>query len=258
MPHLCGAMFILLKVLLFFFRPLIWALVLLLIAAFSKNEARRKRLLALGLAVLLLFSNPLIWHISIKNYEAPVVQRTAQPVYDAGIVLGGFVSYSPADRTGFFNPASDRFIQTALLYKKGVIKNIIIAAGNGYWKENGFREAHFAKQQFITLGIPASVVYTDVQSRNTEENAVYSKRIADSTKLTGKSVLITSAFHMPRAQYIFRKKGLHTDPYPCDFMSKNRGNNFWEDNVLPSAAVLRNWDMLLKEWLGYAVYRIKG
>lgn len=249
-------MFVLLKVLLFFFRPLVWAIALFAWALLTKNTVRRMRLFVGGLAVLLLFSNPLISYLSIKTYEA-APRPAGAAVYQAGIVLGGFVSYSQQYGQGFFNPASDRFIQTALLYKKGSIKKIIIAAGNGYWKENGFREADFAKQQFITLGVPAADVYTDAASRNTEENAVYAKLIADSLQLANPYLLITSAMHMPRAQYIFKKKGLQVVPYPCDFVTANRANNFWEDNLLPSASALRHWDFLLKEWLGYTVYRIK-
>lgn len=249
-------MFILLKVLLFFFRPLVWAIALFVWALLTKNAVRSKRLFISGVAVLLIFSNPLISYLAIKSYEAPP-RSTAGAVYEAGVVLGGFISYSQQYNRGFFNPASDRFIQTALLYKNGTIKRIILAAGNGYWKENGFREANFAKQQFIQLGIPATAIYTDVASRNTEENAVYAKRIADSVHIPQPCLLITSAMHMPRAQYIFKKKGLTVVPFPCDFVATNRAGNFWEDYLLPSSSALRHWDFLLKEWLGYAVYRVK-
>ena len=251
-------MFIVLKILLFLFRPIIWIVLLFLLSAFQKNEKRKRLLFRLGMILLLFFSNPFVIGKLIGWYEAPPLALRKEQTFKAGILLGGFVSYNLKDDAGYFNPASDRFIQTALLYKQGNISNIIIAAGNGYIVKHGFREATFAKQHLVTLGIPDSVIYVDGVSKNTEQNAVYSKSIIDSTQLKGPFLLITSALHIPRAKWIFEKYGVPVTPYPCGFASKNTGNNFLEDVFLPSAAALRDWNFLIKEWIGLLVYKIKG
>lgn len=178
--------------------------------------------------------------------------------YNTGILLGGMVAYNKYDDQGYFNPAADRFIQTALLYKTGHINNVIVAAGNGYITKNNFREALFIKQRLVELGIPAEKIFTDTSSRNTLENARFSKKIIDSFHIQGPYLLISSAMHLPRAQLVFKKAGVNSDLYPCDFVSKEISNNFLEDYILPSALAMNHWDNFIKEILGTVVYKITG
>jgi uncharacterized SAM-binding protein YcdF (DUF218 family) len=251
-------MFVLLKILLFLFRPLIWVLILFAIAAFSKNEKRKKRFFKAGFLILLFFTNPFIIRKCIEVYETKPVTLPSSAQYNAGILLGGMVSYNRNDGNGYFNPAADRFIQTALLYKKGQINSIIVAAGNGYITKNNFREALFIKDRLITLGIPSEKIYTDTSSRNTLENALYSKKIIDSFNIPGPYLLISSAMHLPRAKLVFHKAGINAEVYPCDFISKRISNNFFEDYLLPSAYALKEWDNFIKEMVGSIAYKITG
>lgn len=178
--------------------------------------------------------------------------------YNTGILLGGLVAYNKHDDEGYFNAASDRFIQTALLYKTGHINNVIIAAGNGYMTKNNFKEALFIKQRLTELGIPSEQIFTDTSSRNTLENARFSKKIIDSFHMQGPYLLISSATHLPRAQIVFKKAGIDATLYPCDFISKRISNNFFEDYVLPSSSALTLWDQYIKEILGTITYKITG
>jgi uncharacterized SAM-binding protein YcdF (DUF218 family) len=251
-------MFVLLKILLFFLRPVVWIVLVFLLAYFTKNQKRKTILFKTGLLFLLFFTNPFIIRKMISAYETAPVQLASNARYSAGIVLGGFVSYNKKDDRGYFNPAADRFIQTALLYKKGHINKIIVAAGNGYMVKHDFREADFIKQHLVDLGIPADDILTDPLSRNTFENAVNAKGLADSVRLQGPFLLISSAMHLPRAKQAFLKQGMNVIPYPCDFDSKNVGNNFIEDYLLPSGLALNKWDNFLKEIAGITVYKITG
>ncbi len=251
-------MFVLLKILLFFLRPVVWIVVVFLLAYFTKNQKRKTILFKTGLLLLLFFTNPFIIRKMISVYETAPVQLASNAKYNAGIVLGGFVSYNKKDERGYFNPASDRFIQTALLYKKGHINKIIVAAGNGYMVKHDFREADFIKQHLVDLGIPADDILTDPLSRNTFENATNAKGLADSVHLQGPFLLISSAMHLPRAKQAFLKQGMNVMPYPCDFDSKNVGNNFIEDYLLPSGLALNKWDNFIKEIAGITVYKITG
>ena len=124
-------MFVFLKILLFLFRPIIWIVILFVLSAFQKNEKRKRLLFRSALVLLLFFSNPFVSGKIIAWYEAPPATLQGNQTAQTGILLGGFVTYNLKDDAGYFNPASDRFIQTALLYKQGQIRNIIIAAGNG-------------------------------------------------------------------------------------------------------------------------------
>jgi uncharacterized SAM-binding protein YcdF (DUF218 family) len=178
--------------------------------------------------------------------------------YNAGILLGGMVSYNKYDDQGYFNTAADRFIQTALLYKTGHINNVIVAGGNGYITKNNFREALFIKQRLTELGIPSEQIFTDTSSRNTLENARFSKNIIDSFRIRGPHLLISSAMHLPRAQMVFKNVGINADLYPCDFVSKWISNNFIEDYILPSSSALNEWDNWIKEIVGITTYKITG
>ena len=211
-----------------------------------------------AILLLLFFSNPFFFRILARAYEKKPVVLHSNEKYEAGIVLGGFVSYNVKTDEAYFNPASDRFIETALLYKKGNIGKIIIAAGNGYVVKHNFQEASFIKDRLVELGIPQQDIFTDGLSRNTYENAVNSKKICDSVHLNGPFLLISSAMHLPRAENLFIKQKLDIRSYPCDFMTRNIANNFWEDYLLPSSLTLNNWDIFIKELVGLVIYKIIG
>lgn len=255
---LAAVMFILLKLLLLFFRPLLWIVFVFLFALLTKNARWKKIAYRLAFGLLLFFTNPFIITKLMQAYEeAPVVLAPSQK-FNTGILLGGLVGYSPSDKTGYFNNVSDRFIQTALLYKNGHINNIIIAAGNGYITQNNFSEADFIKNHLVQLGIPAQRIYTDGLSRNTLENAANARRLADSAHVTGPYLLISSAMHLPRAVRVFRKAGINPTTYPCEFLSRGAGNDPLEDYLIPSSIALFRWDNLIKEWVGTIASLISG
>jgi uncharacterized SAM-binding protein YcdF (DUF218 family) len=116
----------------------------------------------------------------------------------------------------------------------------------------------FVKQRLTELGIPAERIFTDTSSRNTLENAKFSKKIIDSFHIQGPYLLISSAMHLPRAQMVFKKAGINTNLYPCDFISKRISNNFFEDCILPSSSALNEWDNWIKEIVGTVTYKITG
>ena len=251
-------MFVLLKLLLHLFQPLFWIFSLFAYALLSKQVQRKKFAFRTGFFMLLFFTNPLIISRLMNAYELDPVLLASSETYAAGIVLGGLASYSAIDNKGYFNSASDRFIQTALLYKQGHIKHIIVAAGyNSYIAKDYFSEAHFIKEKLVQLGVPPEKILADTKSRNTEENAFYAKQLSDSARLGGSYLLISSAMHLRRASLAFRKAGLSVKPYPCHFLAQGGINNMLEDVVLPSSHALNDWNHLIRELLGLAVYRFK-
>jgi uncharacterized SAM-binding protein YcdF (DUF218 family) len=251
-------MFLLGKLFLLLLKPLTWIIVLFLFGLISKKPKRKKRLLVTTFSLLIFFSNPFFFRILARAYEEKPVILGSSEKYQAGIVLGGFVSYKVKTNEAYFNPASDRFIETALLYKKGNIGKIIVAAGNGYVVKHNFHEASFVNDRLVELGIPQEDILTDGLSRNTYENAVNSKKICDSLHLSGPFLLISSAMHLPRAEKLFLRQKLNIRSYPCDFMTRSIANNFWEDYLLPSSLTLNNWDVLIKELFGLVIYKIIG
>lgn len=251
-------MFVLLKLLLSLFRPLLWILAIFVFALLTKNRTRKRVAYRVGLGLLLFFTNPFVITKLLSAYETAPLRLSPSQSFNTGILLGGLVSYSPQDNAGYFNNAADRFIQTALLYNQGHIQNILVAAGNGYITRNHFQEAVFIKERLVELGIPPEKIYTDGLSRNTLENAINAKRLSDSAHVTGPYLLISSALHLPRAAKLFRKVGINPALYPCEFLGRSSGNNLWEDYLLPSSIALSRWDYLIKEWLGTLAYAVTG
>lgn len=256
--YLSRIMFVLLKLLLFFFRPVVWIVLLFAYALLTKHAIRKRFAFRLAFALLLFFTNPFISNTLISLYETKPAQFSPAQRFNAGILLGGMVAYNATEDRGYFNGAADRFIQTALLYKQGRIGNVIVAAGNGYLTGNSFSEALFIKARLVELGVPAEKIYTDSESRNTLQNAQNSKHITDSASLGPPYLLISSALHLPRAARVFRKAGINPVLYPCNFLAKDTRDNFLEDYLLPSALALSRWDNFIKELLGILTYSVTG
>jgi len=207
-----------------------------------------------ALVVFLVFGNQYLLNAYARTWQAPPVKVQGLPVYSCGIVLGGFAS-PDADAEGYFNQTSDRFIQIMKLYKTGKIKNIMISGGNGKPDEHNFREGTWVKGQLVQMGIPDSVVFTEDRSSNTAENALNTKQVLDSLQLKPPYLLVTSAWHMPRAQLIFKKAGLQVVPFPCNY-TDGRGGTALGD-FIPRPSVLMGWDTYLKETFGYWWYRMR-
>ena len=102
--------------------------------------------------------------------------------------------------------------------------------------------------------MPASRLVLEDKSRNTEENAVFTKRLVD-PKPGERWLLVTSAWHMPRSVGAFRRAGWEVLPWPVDYRS---GASYGEtlENSLPDK--LGNLDGAVHEWLGMLGYRLMG
>src|SRR5690606_4564593 len=97
----------------------------------------------------------------------------------------------------------------------------------------------------------------ETRSRNTRENALYTKETLKQHPELQKMVLVTSAFHMRRAAACFQKVGLEASIFPADFYSTDR--EFTIDALLmPSERALANWSKLFREITGYFTYRLLG
>jgi uncharacterized SAM-binding protein YcdF (DUF218 family) len=116
-------------------------------------------------------------------------------------------------------------------------------------------EAAVAKQLFISFGIdPARIVVED-QSRNTIENARFTARLIAPQPGT-RWLLVTNAFHMPRAMGTFRNSGFDVSAFPVGWRTNGWRDFFWP---APSATEgLRRVDVAVREWFGLLAYRVLG
>jgi uncharacterized SAM-binding protein YcdF (DUF218 family) len=238
----------------FLISPMNWMILLLLIQMFSKNLRIRVRCRWGILAIFIIFTNSWLIDAYAKWWQPAPNPLTGNTTYSCAIVLGGFGS-PDKNEVGFFNATSDRFIQALKLYKTGRVRHIVIAGGNGKIKKKGFVEAAWAKQQFVAMGVPDSVMYYEDKSENTADNALQAKRMIDAAHLPPPYLLVTSAQHIPRSTILFEKAGLPTTPFPCAYIAGKDGYDIW--GIIPQIDILQRWDIYIKETLAYLWYKFK-
>ena len=143
--------------------------------------------------------------------------------------------------------AANRFL-TALRLEKA--KNLPILLSGGTVLEGEANESQIEKRMLLSLGVPDNRIFMDDKSRNTAENAAFSKEICRQQGWK-KPIVVTSAFHMPRAARFFSREGLDFVPYPSDYRSNM--NPIWSPyTVVPQSAYLLNSCLAIKEYVGIA------
>ncbi len=253
--------FFLSKLLNFLVRPLNWIVALLVFAAFAKSERWRRRTFAAGLVLLWLLTNHAFFNLVVRGWEPPpVAAASIDPPAEVAIVLGGYSNpyILPSDDRYNFAWNANRLTQALELYFQGRVRRLLLSGGSGNPFDQSYSEAREVVRLLTLLGIPEQDLIVEGRSRNTHENAVRSKAVLDSLGLSSqKCLLITSAWHMPRALGCFRKAGLDVQPYPVDYMSERWR---WTPSMWlwPNPMDLHRWTLLWNEWAGYVVYWLKG
>ena len=246
--------FVLSKVLLFLLYPALWVFVLFIIALLLKNNKRKQRLLIVAIILLYVFSVPLFLNLFGHAWSVKPGDLHKKQIYSCVIILGGFSSVDKYGN-GLFNGSSDRFIEGVKLFNTGVAKNVLVSGGNGNLIPGYFKEADWVKTQLLLFNVPDSSIVVESNSRNTIENAMYSKALLQKMGLKPPYLLVTSDFHMRRAKMIFEKEGVPVVPYPCDYtVTQNR--NTWGD-LIPDGGSFGGWNIYLKELVGYVVDKWK-
>lgn len=250
--------FIVSKLISFLFSPFTWILLLLVLSIFSTNILRKRKFLLASLLLILFFSNSFIFDECMRKWEEPIKQNyELDSVYDAAIVLSGMINYDVSHERLQFNRRNDRLMQAVLLYKKQKVKKLFFSGGSGSLVHRDTKEALMVKPFLQQLGIQDTDLVIETASDNTYQNALYSKPLLAEHFPKGKFLLITSAFHEPRALACFRKQGINVTPYSTDRYSGPR--KFQLDHVLiPNVEALYNWDSLIHEWIGYVTYKMMG
>lgn len=251
--------FVLSKVVWFFTSPTNLLLILLIGACLLlfTRFAKAARVVALCIAVVLFvvgvspFSRFLVR--TLENVH-PDISRNPGRV-DGVIVLGGATTFTRDQlRVG---EAGSRLVAALELARAHPDAPVIFSGGSARVLMTEERtEADGARIFFDLAGLPAGRVTYEDQARNTFENAVFARRIAN-PKPGERWLLVTSAFHMPRSVQTFRQAGFEVVPYPVDFRSDGRfGDDFRPFAIAPDG--LRLTDIAVKEWVGMLVYWLQG
>jgi uncharacterized SAM-binding protein YcdF (DUF218 family) len=225
---------------------------------FTRFKRTGRALATLGVALLLVagltpLGNALIYPLE-ERFPPWDVSR-GEP--DGIVVLGGAIGPDISALRGMpdLNEAAERITVVAELARKYPEARIIYSGGNGRLVLRVGTEAEVALRLFESFGIARSRLVAEDKSRNTVENAVFSKALAD-PKPGERWLLVTSGYHMPRAIGTFRQAGFPVEAYPVDW--RTRGPI---DLVMPMesvAAGLGRTDTALHEWVGLVAYWLLG
>lgn len=191
----------------------------------------------------------------------PLEERFARPStpdkVDGIVVLGGgFEGAINLARGGYeLNSGGDRFVETAILARRYPDAKIVVSGGTGTLVLDGEGDADTAPRLLTALGVAPERLVLENRSRNTFENAQFSKRMAG-LKPGETWLLVTSAFHMPRSVDLFRKAGFPVVPWSVDYRTSGvEGVSLFRDNPQDS---LSNTTMAIREWIGLFAYWLSG
>ena len=251
--------FYLSKILNFFINPLYILSLAILIQLFTIFFLQSKKLVIffskLFLILFLIFgysplSNFLLSKIEdhIQTSKYPVQQLTGV------IVLGGSFNSgleSKERNEVSLNSSAERLTKALEIYKKNPRLLILFSGFSGELKPQGWSESDMAKKFFLDQGVKLDNLIFENQSRNTFENIKYSKDIIANYK--GTWGLITSANHMPRSFFTFKKQGLILEPISVDYKT-GTSKIFWINFNISSG--LSNWSIILHELIGITYYKI--
>ena len=240
--------------------PLGLSLILLVVGLIG----RRRWPVIAALLLLWVFSLGLMSQSLWRWLEAPWQRRaaTAAPSADAIVVLSGGRHPAPgAARVSEWRDP-DRFLAGLDLYRAGKAPLLLFTGGASPFRPGQPQEGQRYLQEALQLGIPEAAMASTSSVVNTAEEAVAIRRLLapPSSSLSASSpriLLVTSAFHMRRAQRLFESQGLHVLPFPVDFQARGRwAGLLWRDpsQWLPSARALDDSSRALRELIGRLMY----
>ncbi|HTQ98808.1 MAG TPA: YdcF family protein [Candidatus Acidoferrum sp.] len=235
---------------------LLLALVALLVLIRRQSLRWAQRLLLAVIVALLIVAVVPLW----AWLQAPLEHRfAANPELparvDGIIVLGGFLDpeLSAYWQQPEVSDSAERALAFAELAKRYPDARLVMSGGSGLLLGPGKREADYMPRLLESLGVDGARVLLERDSRNTYENAVNSKRLVQ-PKPGEHWVLVTSAFHMPRAVGVFCRQGWPVTPWPVDHQWSPQANAM--DFELAGHWLLL--DNIVHEWLGLLAYHLSG
>ncbi|HUZ75061.1 MAG TPA: YdcF family protein [Stellaceae bacterium] len=188
----------------------------------------------------------------------PLENRFPQPTLpariDGIILLGGAIHVDATAAHGQVatNEYAERISETLELARRFPDAKVLITGGDVSAVPGSPDEAEAMRRMLVAEGLDEHRMMLEERSRNTFENAIYSVALArprpDQTWL-----LVTSAFHMPRAVGCFRHVGWNVLPFPVDYQTAPSPIIGWDFE-----SDLRVLDLAWHEWLGLTAYRILG
>jgi uncharacterized SAM-binding protein YcdF (DUF218 family) len=258
------------KLLPIFFSPIVLLCIVIVVGA----VLRQRRWSIAGAVFLIVASLPVVADRLFAWSQASVVPsdlaETVRPATtsndarrpaDAIVVLGGAMSYvRPAgEPIAEWGDAIDRVFGGIALARAERAPRLIFSGGGWIGQEGLPSEGDRARELAIQAGVPADRIEVSPQALNTAGEATTIRKMfgaGQSDLARPKIILVTSAFHMPRAQITFETEGFEVLPYPVDFRAPVRRMPLMD--WLPDPKALEKTDLVIREALGRGYYRLRA
>jgi uncharacterized SAM-binding protein YcdF (DUF218 family) len=250
--------------------PLGFASLLLLLSLFLVWKRPRAAAAAILTAfmVLWLSSNTVTTRWLVQSLEWQNIPSGPLPTADAIVVLGGATRPQVPPRPWVeVQEAGDRILYGAYLYKENKAPLLVLSGGWITWmgESSGQKGSEAAEMADIVeaMGVPSSAIVIEPDSKTTYENAVNVKPLLEDRGVR-QILLVTSAVHMPRSMAIFKRLGIQAIAAPTDFLFTDPQYDSPAMlqkvalDLLPNPEYLFQTTRALKEYIGIAVYRLKG
>ena len=198
-----------------------------------------------------IFSNKLITYL---ENEYILSDASSAKTADAIVVLSGMVR-TINGKNGLsyeWGEASDRIFAGIELIKKNKAPIMILTGGKLPWSV-GKPEGEHLRDVAIKYGVPNKNILLTENVENTDQEAKAVGKLLNKT--SPKIILVTSAFHMPRAQKVFEAVGINIEPFAVDFLSG--ADKYTIMNFIPSAGALNQTSFFIRELIGRLYYNLK-
>ncbi len=217
----------------------------------------RKKMLpaVIGLMILIIFSLPVVSGQLIKFLEQNYTLTNPNEIVgaDTVIVLSGMVrpiKHNSAVQYEF-SDAVDRIFAGINLLKIGKAQKIVLTRGKLPWSI-GMPEGEFLAEFIQSQAIdPNRILLTEIVENTNDEAKAISKMLPINSEI----ILVTSAFHMPRAKKVFQNQNLKVIPYAVDFRSSTKKIDILD--FLPQANAFQDSNFYFREIIGRAYYSLR-
>ncbi len=220
---------------------------------YSKHYGRAKKLLSLSFLWLFLFSYAPVSNAMLYGIEKEYPSLLAAPGDTKYIYVLGSGHKSDESRTitsQLSREAVVRLSEGIRLYRQLSGKARLITSGFSGLSDP-VPQAVMMKRLAISLGIPPDDILTTPSAKDTEDEAKEALRITKGAPM----ILVTSAYHMPRAMAWFKSVGLSPLPAPTYFRSDPRGAKW---SQMFSVSALEGSTMAFHEYLGSIWQHLKS
>jgi len=240
------------KILPLFASPLFLIIFLIILGIIFKS----KKIHLLAVTILIFCSLPIISNKLINYLEKDYVLQDTSTAdrADAIVVLSGIVKTIKADNKlkYEFNDGVDRILSGIALFKNDKAPLLILTKGQLPWSM-GISEGEYLKNFAIKFGVPEESILLTENAQNTDQEAKAVKRLFNKNKI--KVILVTSAFHMPRAKKVFVASNIKVIPFAVDYKSVEQKITFMD--FIPSAGSLNAISFVVRELIGRLYYNLK-